>query len=237
MFLKTKIIFILIIAILSLTGCKKISELATYNQVNEPQINQINETAINETLINQTDNITNETKIKQGKLNIFIFKSSGQCIFIVDESGISSMINCGGTDFFTALKNLNKLNYEKIDKYYFSDIDKNIDLLVDKFKPDKIIQTNYIVFNNSIIMLNGINSEIEIEAENKDILFLSNNGGCETNSLSFLVQINPSVVFSNKNICYEQKQFIDALGIKVYNKDLSSFQIVFDGEGYEVKEI
>ena len=76
--------------------------------------------------------------------------------------------------------------------------------------------------------------EKRITNENVKIMALANNGHCETNSILFMIQTNPSAIFSNSDICANISSDLEALGMVVYNKDLKDYHIVFDGDTYTI---
>lgn len=222
-----KIIIALILVLFLLSGCKKVSELT---KSTKDIVNETNQT-INQTI---AENITT-SNYEANKTNIFLFQSGYDCIFIIGKDNSTTLIGCGGIDFLKNMKKIIDLGFSKIDTFVFYETRENMDLLTKKFKPTTITQKNYLVLENIVIMLNcNGDCEKEITVENQKFLYLTNNGLCPTNSLDFLVQINPEIIVSNDGLCEETKNFVVTLGIKNYFKNKEDIHIVLDENSIEV---
>ena len=223
-----KIITVLMILLMmTLVGCKTIDDLKKDYLREEVQPKG-----------NETPKPEPEPKfegIVENQTNVIFIESENQCIFIVDEKNDSTLVDCGGEDFLYAIRELKDLGYNKIDNFYYTEMQENLDVLVSKFKPDIILEKDYISFDDVLISGKCINEcEDKITDEDLKILVLANSGRCPTNSLIFLVKINPEIVIANSNICKNASETIDVLGMEKLYKNKDRIQIVFNETDYEV---
>lgn len=62
------------------------------------------------------------------------------------------------------------------------------------------------------------------------VLYLANNGECETNSIKKIIQINPEYVLANTDLCLNQSTALDMLDIKKLNKQVNDYWFVIMNE-------
>jgi hypothetical protein len=121
--------------------------------------------------------------------------------------------------------------------------DLNIDdvTLIPSYKAgflSKIEFNTLIIKIDEIIIMNNCYDECEsrISTENLDILSLANTGNCSSNSLMFLIQIDPkSIIIDSDNLCANITDYVTAMDIKIYNRKISDIQVIHDGTGYQIR--
>lgn len=226
--MKKIIITTFIILLFTLLGCKQIDDFRSgYDK--EPVVQE----EVNET---EPEPEPKANGLVENKTNFIFVESDNQCIIIYDKKDITTMVDCGGEDFIYAIKEMKDLGLNKLDNFYFTNMQENLDLIVSKFKPDIILEKEYFVYDDVVIAGRCTDvCEKQIMAEEKSILVLANEGKCETNSLEFLIQINPDITISNNNICDDISYKLEILDVQTLYKNKDRIQIVFEDNGsYEV---
>lgn len=120
---------------LLLSGCSTINDYKKVNQP-EPQINQSNETVAPPPPTFAVD---------LSATNVFLFKSSGSCAFVVTPGNTTMLIDCGDSNYLDTIQKVKSLGYNSVDiiiaSHGKSNAVGNLDKLALKFRP-KIIYDN-----------------------------------------------------------------------------------------------
>jgi len=104
------------------------------------------------------------------------------------------------------------------------------------FYPSPEDNSIIINFEDMIVMSRCLDTcENFVTKTQKDILYLANYGVCLTNTIDFILEIDPKEIISKTDVCLDLQEDLELLEIPINKYSENDLQIIL-GENYEIRK-